>query len=87
MTTVRLSTKGQIVLPKSLRDDLDWQSGAELVVERGEGESVTLRRKSTFPRTRLEDVAGMFKFDRIISDEEIEAAIENERRARWKRTR
>jgi AbrB family looped-hinge helix DNA binding protein len=35
--TTKLSTKGQVVLPKSLRASHRWKPGTEFVQERGEG--------------------------------------------------
>jgi AbrB family looped-hinge helix DNA binding protein len=57
METTRLSTKGQIILPKSIRDSRDWRPGTALTVEETR-DGVLLRPKRQFPRTRLEDVAG-----------------------------
>ncbi len=39
----RISSKGQIVLPKAVRERLGWTEGTELVVE-VEGDRVVLRR-------------------------------------------
>ena len=33
MQTTRLSTKGQIILPKSIRDSRAWGAGTEFTVE------------------------------------------------------
>jgi len=43
--TIRASSKGQIVIPKAIRDALDIRSGTELNVELlpGEGFKVTIR--------------------------------------------
>lgn len=41
----KLSDKGQIVVPKAVRDRLGWQPGADLdVIETGEGVAFRLRR-------------------------------------------
>jgi AbrB family looped-hinge helix DNA binding protein len=86
METPRVSSKGQVVLPKAVREDLDWPAGTDLTVERCE-DSVVLRRKSTVRPTTIDHVIGMFKVDRPISDREIERAIDEGYRARWRRKR
>ena len=45
MDTIRTSSKGQIVIPKAIREALDIRSGTELNVELlpGEGFKVTIR--------------------------------------------
>jgi len=43
--TTRLSTKGQVVLPKSVRAEHNWRPGTEFVVEDGDG-YVTLRARA-----------------------------------------
>jgi len=57
MDTTRLSSKGQLVLPKSIRDADDWGEGTEFTVERV-AEGVLLRPLRPVPPTRLEDVVG-----------------------------
>lgn len=53
MDTVRLSSKGQFVLPKSIRDLHHWGAGTELVVvERGS--EVVITAAKPFAPTRLE---------------------------------
>jgi AbrB family looped-hinge helix DNA binding protein len=76
----RVSSKGQVVLPKAVREELDWAPGTDLTVERCE-DGVLLRR------TVIDEVIGMFKVNRPITDEEIEQAIEAGYRARWRRKR
>ena len=80
----KLSSKGQVVLPKAIREALNWPPGADLTVEQGE-DCVVLRRKPSYPPTTIDEVSGMFKFDRPITDKMIEAAIESEVRRRWRR--
>lgn len=57
MNTTRLSSKGQLVLPKAIREADDWTEGTEFVVERVP-EGVLLRPVRSLPATRLEDVIG-----------------------------
>ena len=57
METTRLSSKGQLVLPKSIRDADHWTEGTEFLVERV-AEGVLLRPLRPVPPTRLEDVIG-----------------------------
>lgn len=57
MNTTRLSSKGQLVLPKAIREAGDWTEGTEFVVERVP-EGVLLRPVRPLPATRLEDVIG-----------------------------
>jgi AbrB family looped-hinge helix DNA binding protein len=42
----KMSVKGQVVIPKDVRDALAWENGVELDVIKG-ANSVTLRPKST----------------------------------------
>ena len=63
METTRLSTKGQIVLPKSIRLSRSWGPGMEFTVEES-GDGVLLRPAARFPVTRLDDVVGCLKSKR-----------------------
>jgi len=56
LTTV-LSSKGQLVLPKSLRDSLQWPSGTRLEIE-ATAEGVLLRPAGHFPATTSAEVFG-----------------------------
>ena len=55
ITTV--STKGQIILPKAIRQELHWEAGMRLVVE-NTPEGVLLKPVPAFTETRPEDVFG-----------------------------
>jgi AbrB family looped-hinge helix DNA binding protein len=55
--TVRLSTKGQLVVPKEIRDRHGWSAGAELVFE-DQADGVILRQVEDLPPTRIEDLIG-----------------------------
>ena len=72
-TTV--STKGQVVLPKALRDRHGWGPGTRLVVE-DTPQGVVLRPERLFPETRIEDIYGMLKWDGPpVSIEDMDAAV------------
>ena len=57
MDTTRLSSKGQLVLPKAIREADGWTEGTEFFVERVL-EGILLRPVRSFPVTRLKDVIG-----------------------------
>ena len=61
MEKTRLSTKGQVILPKAIRDARGWRPGTEFVLEEVP-EGLLLRRQRPFPVTRLDDVAGCLKY-------------------------
>lgn len=82
MATTRLSTKGQLILPKEVRERHGWEAGTVLeVVERGD--AVLIRSVEALPETRLEDLLGCTGYRgpaRTI--DEMHAAIEREARRR-----
>jgi AbrB family looped-hinge helix DNA binding protein len=61
METTRLSTRGQIVLPLSIRTARSWKPGTEFCVEETDS-GVLLRPVRPLPETKLEDVAGYLKY-------------------------
>jgi AbrB family looped-hinge helix DNA binding protein len=81
----RLSAKGQVVIPKPLRDHLRWAEGDELeVIETGDG--ILLRRKADKRRsiTIKEFMAEMPTHDGPpASLKEMNGAIERAREDRW----
>ncbi len=86
--TAKLSSKGQIVLPKAVRDANGWTAGTELeVINRGS--EVVLRPKSRrderFPPISLEEFfARIPKYEGPpITDEIIEQTILAEAKRRW----
>ena len=60
--TTKLSSKGQLILPKSIRDAHNWQPGTKFAVEPVAG-GVLLKPLKPFPATRLEDVFGCLKYN------------------------
>jgi len=59
--TTTVSTKGQVILPKSIRQARHWEAGTRLVVEDGP-EGVMLKAAPHFPETRPEQVCGCLSY-------------------------
>jgi len=55
--TTTVSTKGQVILPKAIRDQHNWEAGTRLMVE-STGNGVLLRAASVFAPTQAKDVFG-----------------------------
>jgi len=87
METTRLSSKGQVILPKSIRDTHQWQPGTEFVVE-DTAAGVLLRPRGALEPTRLEEVVGCLKYQGPAkSIEEMDAAVAEELEQRRDRGR
>jgi len=87
METTRLSTKGQAILPKTIRDAHGWDFGTEFVVEEAPG-GIVLRPLKPFPPSRFEDVAGCLQYKgRAKTLKQMEDAISKELRQRRARGR
>lgn len=61
METTRLSTKGQVIIPKAVRESRSWVPGTKFTVEDTK-EGILLRPAMLVPRTTLGQVAGMLKY-------------------------
>ncbi len=78
LDTTKLSSKGQIILPKTIRDAHAWRSGTEFEVE-DTPDGVLLRPRRSLTPTRLDDVVGSLKFDGPAKSlEDMEEAIAEE---------
>jgi AbrB family looped-hinge helix DNA binding protein len=86
LTTV-ISTKGQVILPKAMREALSLRPGMKLVVEKTP-EGILLKPAPLFAPSRFEEVFGMLKHEGPAKtveqmDEGIAAAVtERDRRSR-----
>jgi AbrB family looped-hinge helix DNA binding protein len=58
--TVRLSTKGQMILPKSIRQRRRWAAGTRLIVE-DTADGVLLKSAPVFEPTEPDDVFGSLR--------------------------
>ena len=88
MSTTKLSSKGQIVIPKSLRDARGWKAGTEFEV-RETMQGLTLVPKKLFRETTIDEVAGVLKDaynGPARTVEEMDAAIGREVVRRYKRS-
>jgi AbrB family looped-hinge helix DNA binding protein len=61
MEITKLSSKGQLVLPKRLRESRNWQPGTKFAIEEA-AEGLLLRPLRTFAPTRLEDFVGCLPY-------------------------
>ncbi len=61
MNRTRVSSKGQVIIPKEVRDRKRWRPGTELdVVETEDG--VLLRPRNPFPPSTLEEIGRIFTY-------------------------
>lgn len=76
METVKLSSKGQIVIPKAMRDDLHLPPGTEFVIS-ATATGLSLTPKTLFPKVSVREVRGFLaKRGRTLPDDaEIKASI------------
>ena len=82
MESTKLSSKGQVVLPNSIRTARKWRPGMRLAVE-NRPEGVLLRPLTPFAETRLDEVIGSAGYrGRRRTQREMEEAILREARRR-----
>ncbi len=85
--TTTVSTKGQVILPKSIRQRRQWGPGTRLTVEDGP-DGVLLRRALLFEPARSQDVFGCLAYSGPAKTiEEMDAAVSAEAKRRHARNR
>lgn len=75
METVKLSSKGQFILPKVIRDRHHWETGTEfIIIDRGE--ELVIKPSRVFPSTELEspEMPSIYR-DKPLSLEEMDQAV------------
>lgn len=83
MESTRLSSKGQLIIPKAVRDAHGWQPGLEFIVIDSARGLLLIPRRQIEPTT-LADVAGCLKFDgQAKTGEEIDEALRRGVREDW----
>ncbi|WP_420962749.1 AbrB/MazE/SpoVT family DNA-binding domain-containing protein [Brucella sp. IR073] len=84
-TITTVSTKGQVILPKAIRQRREWDAGTRLIVE-DTPEGVLLKQAPAFATTHPEEVFGLLAWKgEPKSLEDMEAAIVAEARRRHAR--
>jgi AbrB family looped-hinge helix DNA binding protein len=82
MAKTRVSSKGQVIIPKPVRDRHGWREGTELEVD-DSGDAVILRASRPFPNTAIEDVRGCLAYrGPRLSLEQMDEAVRAEARRR-----
>ena len=61
MNTTKLSSKGQVIIPKPLRTAHHWEAGQELVVI-DVGDGILLKPKAPFSETNINDASSCLRF-------------------------
>jgi AbrB family looped-hinge helix DNA binding protein len=81
--TTTLSTKGQVILPKAVRQQRHWEAGTRRVVE-DTPEGVLLKAAPVFPPTDPKEVFRSLAYvGKPKSLEDMEAGIMNEAKRRY----
>ncbi|WP_009633171.1 AbrB/MazE/SpoVT family DNA-binding domain-containing protein [Synechocystis sp. PCC 7509] len=83
MKVTKLSSKGQVIIPKTLRAAHNWEAGQELIaIDVGDG--ILLKPKKPFPETTLAQVAGCLEYSgKPKSLDDIEDAIHQGVMEQW----
>ncbi len=61
MDSTKLSSKGQVIIPKHIRSSYHWTAGQELIVI-DTGSGILLKPKEPFSISKLCDVAGCLPY-------------------------
>ena len=87
MSQTVISSRGQVVLPKAVRDKRRWKAGTKLIVE-DRPEGVLLKPVESGKKLTIDDWAWIVKYKGpALSVEDMDAAIEKEFRRRHARGR
>lgn len=87
MVQTVISSRGQVVLPKAIRDKRRWKPGTKLIVE-DRPEGVILKSVEAGKKLTIADWPGILKYKGPAHTvEEMDAAIEKEVRRRHARGR
>jgi AbrB family looped-hinge helix DNA binding protein len=80
--TTILSTKGQFILPKAIRDQRHWAAGTRLIIE-DTADGVLVKAEPAFAPTTIDAVFGSLRLKgRARSIEDMDAAVTAEAKRR-----
>jgi len=83
MQTIKLSRKGQVLIPKPIRAKHRWCAGVEFIVLDTKG-GILLKPKPAFERTSLSQAFGFFRAKVAPkTDHQIAAALLEDIRSKW----
>ena len=83
METTKLSSKGQVIIPKVFRAAHQWEAGLEFVVIDTD-DGILLKPKTPFETTTLNEVAGCLQSNSSQQPDDIEASIRKKIREEWR---
>ncbi len=84
MNITKLSSKGQVIIPKPMRTSHRWETGQELVVV-DVGDGILLKPKTPFEETSIKDVASCLRYKgKAKTLDDMEAAISKGVRDKYK---
>lgn len=85
METTLLSSKGQVIIPKTIRSNHHWRPGTRFVVEDVQG-GVLLKPMNNFPATSLQSGLGCVGYKGAAKSlDEMQAAIDDEMVRSWRK--
>ena len=86
VATTTLSTKGQVVIPRALRDALAWSDGCTLAVEQHAQGVLLSAAKLHFKATSAQSVRGCMNYKGpALSLDEIDKKLATSFAEKWKR--
>ena len=88
METTKVSTKGQVVLPKSVRDAQHWEAGQELEVINAGG-YVILKKATAKANADWSNIVGClskYRKDKPATDEEMHEAVLKAAAESWRKS-
>jgi AbrB family looped-hinge helix DNA binding protein len=87
MSQTVVSSRGQVVLPKAVRDKRRWKAGTRLIVE-DRPDGVLLKPAESGKKLTIDDWAGIIKYKGpALSVEDMNTAIDKEFKRRYARRR